>query len=72
MLSLLKISPRPTWSVFIITQNIKIILMSNQSHWKLIQLSQTSMFTSKANSKQKCTKKMQEREIGNDVTVQFR
>jgi len=34
MLSLLKISPRPTWSVFIITQNLKIILMSNQSHWK--------------------------------------
>jgi len=30
------------------------------------------MFTPKANSKQKCVKKTQEREIGNDVTVQFR
>jgi len=29
-----KISPRPPWSVFIITQHVKIIFKSNQSHWK--------------------------------------
>jgi len=34
MLNFRKISPRPPWSVFIITQNLKIILMSNQRHWK--------------------------------------
>jgi len=30
------------------------------------------MFTPKTNSKHKCVKKMQERETGNAVTVQFR
>jgi len=34
MLSFLKVSPRPTWSVFLITQNPRIIFKSNQSHWK--------------------------------------
>jgi len=57
MLSFLKISPRPTWSVLIITQNLKIIFKSNQSHWKATQLSKTFLFTPKANSKQKWVKK---------------
>jgi len=34
MLNFHKILPRPPWSVFITTPNLKIILMSNQSHWK--------------------------------------
>jgi hypothetical protein len=29
-----KISPRPPWSIFIITQKPRIIFKSNQSHWK--------------------------------------
>ena len=34
MLNSHKILPRPTWSIFNITQYLKIILKSNQSHWK--------------------------------------
>jgi len=33
MLSFLKVSPRPIWSVFIITQNPQNIFKSNQSLW---------------------------------------
>jgi len=33
MLNFHKILPKPTWSIFIITQDLKIILKSNQIHW---------------------------------------
>jgi len=36
MLNFRKILPRPTWSVFNITQNPQNIFKSNQSHWKAI------------------------------------
>ena len=71
MLSLLEISPRPTWSVFIITQNLKFILSKTKDIGNLIQLSKTFMFIPKANSKQKHVKKTQERETGDVVTVQL-
>jgi len=34
MLNFRKILPRPTWSVFTLTQNPQNIFKSNQSHWK--------------------------------------
>jgi len=34
MLNFRKISPRPTWSVSIITQNPRNVFKSNQIHWK--------------------------------------
>ncbi|KEH23486.1 hypothetical protein MTR_7g083575 [Medicago truncatula] len=34
MLNFHKISLRPPWSIFIISQTPKIIFKSNQSHWK--------------------------------------
>jgi len=57
MLNFRKILPRPTWSVFNITQNTlkinKTFSIQTKAIRNLIQSSKTFMFTSKANSKQK-------------------
>jgi len=67
-----KISLRPPWSIFIITQNQKSFSRQTKATEKLTKLSKTFMFTPKANSKQNRVKKTQEHEKGYVVTVQFR
>jgi len=59
MLNLLKISPRPTRSSFVILKIRKTFSSQTRDIRKLINLSKTSMFISKANSKQKCVKRTQ-------------
>ncbi|KEH27867.1 hypothetical protein MTR_5g045385 [Medicago truncatula] len=70
MLNFHKISLRFPWSIFIISQEPKIIFTSNQTTGKLTQSSTTFMFTPKANSKQKHVKKTQENETGRAVREQ--
>jgi len=63
-----KISLRPPWSIFIITQKPKLFSRQTQTIGKLTKLSKTFMFTPKANSKQKRVKKTQEHEKGYAAT----
>jgi len=67
MLDFHKISLRPPWSIFIITQK-PTFSRQTKAIGKLTKLSKTFMFTPKANSKQKHVKKMQEHEKGYDAT----
>jgi len=72
MLSFLKVSQRPTWSVFfIITQRLKLIFKSNQSLFKANLIIYNFHVYTKTKSKQKRTKKTQERETASTATVQL-